>query len=148
MWEGIVGTILGGVIGFAASYLLTRIQIREARKVARAQLLLGFDQRLSEFDKVHQALRPGGSWPRDRDHPPEGMQWSEVEGYMGAFERLNVLLTDRIVSTELVKAFYEYRLHNLVANAGIQDKLKRFPDGWSNFLELCKHLGIEVQVDR
>lgn len=143
MWEGVAGAILGVIVGGIGSYILTRLQINEARKIAKAELLLQFDQRLSQYDVVHKALRPGGDWVNQSK--PNTIHWAEVDAYMGAFERLNALIDDKVVDVKLAKKFYGYRLQNIVANNEIwKAKLQDENALWEDFLSLCKKFSTQI----
>lgn len=147
MGEGIIGAILGAIIGALVagtiSYLLLRVQISEARRIAQAELLLQFDARLSQYDDVHRALRPGGDW---REGTPNDSQvWVQIEGYMGAFERLNALIVDGIVNKKFARSFYAYRLQNIVSNPKIrQRKLVDERSYWNDFIDVCHRLDVLI----
>jgi hypothetical protein len=131
------------IVGGIGSYILTRLQINEARKIAKAELLLQFDQRLSQYDAVHRALRPGGDWVDQSK--PDTIHWADLDGYMGAFERLNGLIDDKIVDVNLAKRFYGYRLQNIVANKEIwRAKLQDENPAWEDFLSLCKKFSVRT----
>ena len=140
-----IAAVLGALIGAIISFWITQMGIRENRKIARAQLLLQFDERLDAFTRVHEALHPKGDWHVDQEEPPADIHWSRIEGYMGAFERLYVFLKDGIVDKDSVKTFYQYRLRNLVANKLIRERLTASASGWVRFHALCRHMGIEIK---
>jgi len=146
--QEIVAAAIGAVVAFIGSYLLLRWQLDEARKLAKAQLLIEFDNRLTLYDKVHSALRPNGSWKTEDEDTPADIEWYEVDGYMGAFERLEQFIVDNIIDENAAREFYGYRLSNLVNNQSIRrNKLINEQLSWCRFLRLCQRLRVETDID-
>jgi len=143
--QEVLSALVGAIVAFVASYLILQQQFREGRKLARSQLIIEFDNRLSLYDKIHSALRPNGGWDAQQHEPPQEIKWYEVDGYMGTFERLHQFIEDGIIDKDIAKAFYRYRLVNLVKNKGIrQKKLSAEEQWWGRFIDLCKNLDVVI----
>jgi|GEM_PF-3426036 len=126
-----------------ANYEMLEKQIKENRKTAQIQIFLEFDKRLTEFNKVHIALR--GAEP---DKTISDEDWPDIDGYMGAFERLYLLLRDGVINRRDAKSLYGYRLENIVNNKEIrQAKLRNEEESWYYFSEVCKTLEIDIPID-
>lgn len=142
--QEIQSALIGAIVAFIASYLLLRWQMLEGRKLARAQLLLEFDNRLGVYDKIHSALRPNGGWEARTTNPPQDIEWYQVDGYIGAFERLEHFIESGIIDKDTAKVFYGYRVNNLVINDGIRKKLTLEKEYWHKFFNLCTLFGVRI----
>ena len=135
MWEGIAGALVGVLVTGIGSYILLGIEIKANQKIAQSQLLIEIDNRLLEFDRLHDALRPNGAWGENASEPPEGIEWYQVDSYMGTFERIYIFVRDDIISKEDAQSLYAYRLENLVRNISIRrKKLKEEHENWQYFV--------------
>ncbi|GAA1967844.1 hypothetical protein [Microbacterium deminutum] len=111
-------------------------QLATERSV-EGSLLLQIDDRLNDFADVHVLLRPGGAWQAELGGPASAEEWSRVEGYLGALERVGVMVESGSLRPEIVAKLYGYRLRNIYANAQIREqKLVRRADGWQDLLRL------------
>jgi hypothetical protein len=48
---------------------------------------------------------PGGKWAGDGAGPESGEDWARVEGYMGLFERLNILHRNGVLPRPHIRHF-------------------------------------------
>lgn len=131
-------------------------QLAEARSIAQAQLLLAFDSRLMEFDNVHASLRDNEAWDEEDEESkklPDGIEWVQLDSYLGVFERMNKMVDDGLMQLDLVDAFYSYRLENIVTSNRIrQAKFSDAPDSdsredWTGFISLCEKLEISIEKE-
>ena len=115
-------------------------QVEADKRAQQAQFLLAFDQMLDRYNEVHNKLRPGGEWA-GVEADLEAEDWTEVERYMGLFERAKILIDDGIMKLEEFDHLYGYRVRNIVANPTIRrEKLENRPYGWRYFIELVELL--------
>jgi hypothetical protein len=145
MDSNLLSALIGALVGGIVSFLIWREQMHEQRRLLGAQLLLAFDERLGNerLRKVHEALRgEQPDWDPGASHPPEGIEWSDVDMYLGAFERLNIFVKDGFVKKDTAKSLYGYRLARIVRNDAIVEKLTGPDEDWCNFLQLCETLEI------
>jgi hypothetical protein len=141
-----IGLLLTGI-----GLIYAGFQLRDSKRIARGDFLLRLDEALRHHDNVHKRLRPGGSWsPLESSSSSSGSgssssaigpssydEWVEVESYMGLFERIKVLVDDKIIDIGTIDRLYGYRVFNIVANDTIhKEKLVKRPDGWQDFIGL------------
>jgi len=95
-------------------------------------------------EKVHRLLRPGGDWSKPGSGPGDdnSEEWADVDSYLGLFERIKILVDDKVVNLKTIYDFYGYRLFNIVANEKIRrEKLEKDEKvRWQNFTKLWKAL--------
>jgi hypothetical protein len=117
-------------------------QLRDARRIAQGEFLLRLDEMFRYHDKVHRRLRRGGEWYSQGEGPNSVEEWADVDSYMGLFERIKILIDNKVVDLETINALYGYRLDNILANNKIkQEKLEKDEkDKWCDFIKLCKAL--------
>ena len=137
MWDeiGAVATVVGVVVAAIGLWYAGR-QLRESRAIAKADFLLRLDSRFDQHNDVHLNLR-GGKWTGDGG--PETLpEWAAVEGYMGLFERVNVLRELGILDIGTIDKLYGYRVLNIDNNGKIH-KVKLEPPlskSWTDFIAL------------
>jgi hypothetical protein len=134
-WTDIVTII--GVIVAAKTLSYTASQINANAKTNHGQFLLHIDEMLAKHNEVHLSLRPGGKWSKNNRGPKTPKEWAAVDSYMGLFERINILVKDKIISIDVVDQLYGYRITNITANNKIKkNKLDNIGENWCNFKEL------------
>lgn len=132
---GALGILIGIYFGIRQLKLGVE-QLRETKKSQQMQTLLQFDQMLDRHEALHKKLRPGGAWAKE-DLRLEPEDWSDIERYMGLFERAKILIDDGFLKIEDFDHLYGYRVRNIRANPVIsREKLEKRAYGWRYFLEL------------
>jgi hypothetical protein len=143
-----ISTCIGSIVACFTSiatvlglYFVWR-QLRDTRRIAQGEFLLRLDEMFRYHDKVHRRLRPGGEWYLQEKGPNSVEEWADVDSYMGLFERIKVLIDNKVVELEIINTLYGYRLDNILANNKIkQEKLEKDEkDKWQKFIKLCKAL--------
>ncbi|MEO8394223.1 MAG: hypothetical protein ABI700_14630 [Chloroflexota bacterium] len=56
---------------------------------------------------------------------------------MSVFERMNIMVEDKILDVALVDRLYGFRLIGIIANDAIYDRLKSTGGEWQDFINLC-----------
>ena len=126
-----------GLVLTALGLIYTGYQIREAKKVARGEFLLHLDEMFKQHYQTHIRLRPGGDWGNGKTGPINLEEWVAVEQYMGLFERINVLVEDRIIDIDTIDRLYGYRVINILGNEIIKhSKLEIESESWQHFIKL------------
>jgi hypothetical protein len=145
------GTIIGlgltgaGLVFTGIGLTFAGMQLRVAQRTAHGEFLLNLDEMFWHHDKTHRRLRPGGDWSKKGTGPSEEdfEAWTDVESYMGLFERINVLVKEGIIDLDTVNRFYGYRISNIVNNDRIREGKLENPKtkgGWRDFIELARAL--------
>lgn len=137
----LIGGLVGGVVSLLISYFIASREIAANRKIAQAQLLLYVDEMMQQYQSINIALRLG-TW--DKKEIPDDI-WPSIDGYLGLFERLNVLIDSKLIGRKIAERFYQYRLANIVHNDQILEKVTiTEKDNWRDFRELCSKLDIPL----
>lgn len=114
------------------------LQLRLARKIAKAQFILHFDNLFLEHLPVAKNLR--GKWRIDGG-PGTLDEWIAVEAYMGLFERIQIMIEDGVIDLKVFDQLYGYRLFYIVENTIIREhKLVQRKDQWVRFIKLWRSL--------
>jgi hypothetical protein len=135
-----VGSIVAavGLVMAALGVKYAARQMEQTKKLARGEFLLRLEELFKDHIETHRRLRPGGEWSQNTG-PTTNAEWSDVERYMGLFERINVLVNDEIIALDYVDHFYGYRILNIARNPVINDaKLVRAAESWQGFIELWR----------
>ena len=69
--------------------------------------------------------------------------WADVDGYMGLFEMVKVLVDGKVIDLVTVNRLYGYRITNIVRNEKIRQQKLDNPatrSDWHDFIELAKAL--------
>lgn len=115
---------------------LSWFSILRTDKVVRADLIIRIDQEMRQFHDVHVKLRPGGEWS-DEAGPQSAEEWARVDSYMGLFERIYLLMDQKLLKQEYVNRFYGYRYDNVADHPAIREqKLEKERSDWKDFIAL------------
>ncbi len=141
----VFGVAVAIIAGFYA-----KEQLLAGQKVAYGDFLLRLDEAFWRHREVHKKLRPGGDWSlvspedeiREKVNGPHFLKdGADIEGYMGLFERVQLLREKDLIDIETVNRLYGYRLFTIVKNDNIyQGKLVENGDGWTDFIRLWRDL--------
>jgi hypothetical protein len=136
-----------GTIGAAATAIIVAFSAKQAARHTEATIksdfLMRLDEQVRSFDDIHVNLRNGGDWTEGGIVGPfSPSEWARVEGYMGVFERINLLVQEKLIGIDRVDEFYGYRYCNILANKRIrQSKLESEErSSWKGFIDLGKRL--------
>ena len=139
---------LGG-LGFAGwqLYLLRRSR-QDGQAIARGNFILQFDQRLDSFDVLyHDKL---DVWIKQNSHPETEKEWHQVASYLGAFERLEILIEQGSIDIPCVKSLYLARINELMALRPLRQRYLFATtscgrhEGWRRFIKLCDLLNVKI----
>jgi len=148
-WAGRLSTAdkltLIATIATLAAVLVAIWQLRESNKTARGQFWLMLRGVITQYDDVHANFRPRGKWHASAMQPDRVNDWARTELYMGLLEYCNRLIEDGLLDQDHFRAWYEYRVDNLLSNPRVVTyKLHDNASGWREFYALCKRLSIVV----
>jgi hypothetical protein len=142
-----IATIMGLVLT-AIGLIYTGYQKRGSKKVARGEFFLHLDEMFQQHNETHTHLRPGGAWGDRKTCPASVEEWVAVERYMGLFERINILVEDKIIDIDTVDRLYGYRVINVSENKIIrQVKLEQQAKDWQDFINLRNRI-LKIREDR
>jgi hypothetical protein len=109
------------------------IERAASQKTNEALYWLSLRTLLNQYNDIHFKLR-GGKWK-----PITNDEWAKVEAYMGIFEHCYPILKKGLVSPEIFRDIYEYRIKNILKNEEIVYHKLNSEEGlkyWRNFINL------------
>ena len=136
---------------FAARQLRGERRATEGqRQIAQAQFLLALDDAFRQHEATHRKFRPATGTPtstvglwhgRNARGPTTPEEWADVEAYMGLFERVNVMIDQRLLDVAVIQRLRGYRVTNILTNPFVmKEKLTKRADDWDDFIALAKRL--------
>jgi hypothetical protein len=68
---------------------------------------------------------------------PERKVWYEIVGLMSVFERISIMVDDKILDIGLVDRLHGFRLVVILSNDAIYQLVKDTGAEWQDFIDLC-----------
>lgn len=132
-----IGTLITAIATIIVAFV-TWATVQQAKKDSRGDFFLRLDEAFRYYQPVHSKLRPRGEWAGNFGGPVSNEDWIAVEGYMGLFERVQVLVEQKVIDIATVERLYGYRISNIVANTVIRKAKLTGPvrDDWDDFIKL------------
>lgn len=106
-------------------------QVNVSRRQAKGQFLLALDAQFEKFNDVSMRL-----WT-EKDFVPQGLEWKEIWGLMSVFERINIMVEDKILDVPLVDRLHGFRLMGILANDAVFHRVQAAGSEWQDFIDLC-----------
>ncbi len=91
-------------------------QVNVSRRQAKGQFLLALDAQFEKFNDVSMRL-----WT-EQDFVPQGREWTQIWGLMSVFERINIMVEDKILDVPLVDRLHGFRLMGILPNMSPEEK--------------------------
>ena len=128
-----VADLTGLILALATTGSLIYVsrQVSATRQQTKGQFLLALDAQFEKFNDITIHLM------NEAGFAPAGNQWGEIWRLMSVFERINVMVEDRILDVALVDRLYGFRLIGIIANDPIYERLKLSGGEWQDFIDLC-----------
>lgn len=128
-----IGDVASLIIAIATTGSLLYIsrQVRVTRQQTKGQFLLALDDQFEKFAEITIRLL------NEQPFKPVGADWGEVWKLMSVFERINIMVDDRILDIGLVDRLYGFRLMSIIANDDIYQRLAASGAEWQDFIDLC-----------
>ena len=106
-------------------------QVTVTRQQTRGQFLLALDQQFEKSNAITMRL------VTEPLFMPVGTEWYEIYQLMSVFERISIMVDDKILDIGLVDRLYGFRLLRLIANDAIYQRLMASGAEWQDFIDLC-----------
>ncbi len=121
-------------LAFIATLSLIYIsrQVNATRLQTKGEFLIALDRQLQDYTRVALELI------RNRQMSPTTDEWLEIVGYMGVFERMNIMVEDGILEINMVDRLYGSRLILLLSNNEISEMVRESGGEWRDFIHLCR----------
>ena len=101
-------------------------QVSDSRRFTKSQLLNDLEKESKEYRHVYMMIT--GPWRTAEEVSPQEEQLYDVFDCLGFFERVKILLDNRVIDMQTVDRLFGYRFFLLVNNPHVQ-KFARYPDG-------------------
>ena len=128
-----IGDVASMIVAIATvgSLLYISRQVNVTRQQTKGQFLLALDQ---QFEKT---LSITERFVADPNFVPVDAEWYKVWALMSVFERISIMVDDKILDAGLVDRLYGFRLLALIANDAIYQRLVSSGAEWQDFIDLC-----------
>jgi len=113
------------------SLLYISRQVNVTRKQTKGQFLLALDEQFKRSEGILIRL------VTEQDFTPVGVEWAEVWGLMSIFERISIMVEDKILEVGLIDRLYGFQLLNLIGNEHVYQRVKSSGAEWQDFIDLC-----------
>jgi hypothetical protein len=119
-------------IAGVGSLLYISRQVNVARQQTKGQFLLALDEQFEKATEITIRLlnEPG--------FKPVGVAWGEVWKVMSIYERINIMVEDKIIDIGIVDRLYGFRLMAIIANDDIYQRVQAMGAEWQDFIDLCR----------
>ena len=125
-----IGTLILAIATTTSLIYISR-QVNVTRQQTKGEFLLALDE---QFEKTNEiALR----LVSDPSFVPVEKEWIEIWRMMSVFERIQIMVEDKILDVNLVNRLFGFRLLYLIENDTIFARLKETGDEWQDFIDLC-----------
>jgi hypothetical protein len=118
-------------IAGVGSLLYISRQVNVARQQAKGQFLLTLDGYFEKLNEITARLL------NEEDYKPVGRGWGEIWQLMSLYERINIMVEDKIIDIAIVDRLYGFRLLAIVANDAIFQRVQSMGAEWQDFIDLC-----------
>jgi hypothetical protein len=113
------------------SMLYVARQVTVTRRQTKGQFLLALDEQFEKSNMITVRL------VNEADFKPVETDWYEVWRLMSVFERINIMVEDKILDVAIVDRLHGFRLLYLIANDAIYERLQATGADWQDFIDLC-----------
>ncbi len=101
-------------------------QVSDTRRFTKSQVLNDLEKESKEYRQVYMMIT--GSWQATQEVSPQEEQLHDIFDCLGFFERIKILLDNRVIDMSTVDRLFGYRFFLLVNNPHVQ-KFALYPDG-------------------
>ena len=125
-----LATLLLAIVTMISVIYIAR-QFRLTQQQAKGTFLMALDE---QFDATNTMTRRMVTEP---NFTPNGEEWIEVWRMMSVFERMSVMVDDRILDIALVDRLHGFRLLIIIGNDAIYQRLQSTGGEWQDFVHMC-----------
>jgi hypothetical protein len=119
-------------VSATVSLLYIARQVSVTRQQTKGQFLLALDE---QFAKSRPILQRFVGEPNFR---PEGQEWPKVWALMSVFERINIMVEDKILDIGIIDRLHGFVLLGIIANNEVYERLLATGAEWQDFIDLCR----------
>ena len=127
---GDLGGLLLALVTAISLFYISR-QLNITRKQTKGEFLLALDDQFEKTNPITARL------VNDPTFVPSGSEWGDVFRLMSVFERINIMVEDKILDVGLVNRLHSFRLLSIIANDAIYERIQSTGAEWQDFIDLC-----------
>jgi len=116
------------------SLLYVARQVSVAQRQTKGQFLMALDDRFAGSRPILERL------VTDRNFKPEGQEWPKIWALMSVFERIAIMVEDKILDVAIVDRLHGFVLLTLIANDAVYERLLATGAEWQDFIDLCQSI--------
>ncbi len=106
-------------------------QVTVTRQQTKGQFLLALDEQFEKTNPIMISFLNEPTWT------PVDAEWYPIYQMMSVFERINIMVDDKILDIGIVDRLYGFRLLHIIANDAIYQRLVASGIEWQDFIDLC-----------
>jgi hypothetical protein len=106
-------------------------QVRVTRQQTKGEFLLALDAQIEKSRPIIVRVL------NEQAFKPVGEDWPQIWAMMSIFERMNIMLDDRILDIRIIDRLYAFVLRAIIAHDDIYERLQATGAEWQDFIELC-----------
>jgi hypothetical protein len=111
-------------------------QVSDTRRFTKSQLLNELEKGSNEYRHAYMMIT--GPWRTEEEISPHEEQLYDIFECLGFFERIKILLDNRVIDMQTVDRLFGYRFFLLVNNPHVQ-KFALYPDGHDFIIVFALH---------
>lgn len=127
---GDIATVIYALITLASLIYVAR-QITTTRQQTRGQFLLALDDQFEKTNPISMRLL------EEPQFVPHDSEWIDVWRLMSVFERINVMVEDKMLTVDIVDRLHGFRLLKVIENDAVYSRLQRAGADWQDFIDIC-----------
>lgn len=123
MFEPTTLAAIVGVFLTAGSLMAIALQIRDSRRLAKAQFVSNLESDLAGHYRTYSKLLPGEPWSSLCKGPETSNETSDIIAYLGFFAKIKFLLDLGALDLNLVNRMFTFRFYLAAHNRHVQEKI-------------------------
>jgi hypothetical protein len=127
---GDIATVLYAMMTLASLIYVAR-QITTTRQQTRGQFLLALDDQFEKTNPISMRLL------EEPQFIPHDTEWIDVWRLMSVFERINIMVEDKMLGIDLVYRLHGFRLLKVIENDAIFARVQAAGADWQDFIDIC-----------
>lgn len=124
---GALAEIIGSIVSMIGIIYIS-IQVRDTRRFTRSQVINELEKESRDHRKAFQIVT--GSWRSEVTINPQDDDMYEIFECLGWFERMKIMLDQKVIDMQTVNELFGYRFFLLVNNRNVQEHIL-YPDSES-----------------
>ena len=125
-----IATLLLALVTFGSLIYVSR-QVTATRQQTRGQFLLALDDQFEKTNPISMRLL------QEPQFTPHDTEWIDIWRLMSVFERINIMVEDKMLGIDLVYRLHGFRLLKLIENDAVFARVQAAGADWQDFIDIC-----------